>query len=536
MDKDSMNKDSKNKDSRSDDDKTKGILSGTKKPDGGMTEISNADNKSAEGKSRKRKKVVIDPEYEWESLHHKSIYMNKRNVNQNIAGKHGNPHKRGISHSGKAMLLFMLGMIGSVAFILICTYMGVKVKKVKSYVKETLIAKETVESTESESDLETTTSAESQNEETVIAEYMAPVKEIEDLDVIGGNGELVGFSFPSKYHKEWILMEREFENALEAAGYEAEFRYAAGISSEDNSQSGSSLDEMVKQQIADIRELQEKGAKVIFISPADVTSLELGKVLNDVKNSGIYVVAIDHVPMHTSGVNYLFGCDDYHVGESLGWHIVDELDLINASASDPKCIEIFTGDFTDETLYFLYPGLMDILFPYIDTGALVVGSGQFELEQVSVMDNDRQEAKDRMQSILTTVYGKKKLDAVICTNDVLAEGVSEAIVSSMRDGSYEGTMPVITGDGCDDSALDRIIQGRQSMSVFHNPLEYAYRGTELADALLHGEMPDITDSEMYQNGNIVVPAVELSPVIVTKYNYEDEIVNRGYLQTAVLVD
>ncbi len=529
-------------------------------------------NKDSKNKDSRRKKVVIDPEYEWESLQRKTIQMNKRNVNQNIAGKHRDAHKHEVSPSGKAMLLFMLGMIGSVAFILICTYMGVKVKKINSRVNETLITTEAYESKETEPASERET--DSQSEETLIAESMAPGRNIEDLDVIGGNGELVGFSFPSQYHKEWILIEKEFRKALEAAGYDTDFRYAeknslsettvaadksstvadtnsghadenpsgtgaanpAGISSENKSQKSISIDEIVKQQIADIRELQEAGAKVIFVGPADAASEELGKVLNDVRNSGIYVVALDHVPMHTNGVNYLFGCDDYHVGEAIGWHIVDELDLINASASEPKCIEIFTGDFTDETLYYLYPGLMDILFPYIDSGALVVGSGQFELEQVSVMDNSRQEAESRMQSLLSAVYDKRELDAVICTNDVLAGGVSDAIAGALRDGTYKGSMPIITGDGCDDSALDRILQGRQSMSVFHDPLQYAYRGTELVDQILHGEEPGITDSEMYQNGNIVVPVVELTPVIVTKENYQDVIVNRGYMQTAVLVD
>ena len=289
-------------------------------------------------------------------------------------------------------------------------------------------------------------------------------------------------------------------------------------------------------QISDIRELVDDGAKVIFVAPVDVTSYELGTVLNEVKNNGIYVVALDHVPMNTLGVNYLFGYDDYHTGETIGKYIVDKLELDKASKKEPKTVEIFTGDITDETLLFLYPGLMETLFPYIDNGSLVVGSGQLELEQVSVMDSSEQAAYARMQTMMDQVYRNKNLDAVICTDDVLAGGVSKAIVDAVLNKVYGGRMPVITGDGCDDAALDRILQGTQSMTILHEPRDYAYRGTELTDAIIHGGAVDVIDSEMYQNGKLVVPACELKPVVVTAENYEEKIVNKGYLLTSVLLD
>jgi putative multiple sugar transport system substrate-binding protein len=41
---------------------------------------------------------------------------------------------------------------------------------------------------------------------------------------------------------------------------------------------------------------------------------------------------------------------------------------------------------------------------------------------------------------------------------------------------------------------------------------------------------------MYQNGVLVVPAIELIPSYVTAENYEDMIVDTGYLHTQVLLD
>lgn|GEM_PF-1731855 len=490
---------------------------------------------TSESGSKKRKRVKVDPEYQWESLSHKPIHMNDRNVNQNIEDKHGISHKRERTGSGRDMLIFMLSMIGAVAFILFCTYIGLKIKGDRTGSSIETTAAETSMPGTTESAVESITDTRESITETSVAESVAPGEDIDALDVIGGNGELVGFSFPREYRKEWLLMQREFARALDAAGYEADFKYAVSVSA-GAAGTDTSLDDVVEQQIEDIKALQAEGASIIFVAPADVTSEALGQTLDSVKNSGTYVVALDHVPMHTNGVNYLFGCDDYSVGETLGWYLIDALDLTNATAEEPKCVEIFTGDMTDESLFFMYPGLMEMLFPYIDTGALVVGSGQFELEQVSTMDSSKTEAYERMQSLLANVYTQRNLDAVICTNDVLASGVSEAIEAAIRSGTYTGTVPVITGDGCEDAALDRILQGKQSMSVFHDPLQYAYRGTELVDAICHGTEPYITNTEMYQNGNFVVPLSGIEPVVITADNYDDVIVDRGYMQTAVLVD
>ncbi len=490
--------------------------------------------KPSNGGSKKRRRVRIDPEYQWESLSRKPIHMNDRNVNQNIKSKNGVSHKREKSGGGRAMIIFMLSMIGAVAFILFCTYVGLRFKVSGSNSEITEAVTSAIDSTEApmESDDETIGDI----TETTVVESVAPVGEIDDIDVIGGNGELIGFSFPYEYCREWTLIQKEFDSALTTSGYTADFKYAVSDSGDVESDLKTPLDDVVEKQIEDINALKSEGARIIFVDPADVTSESLGQVLNDVKNSGIYVIALDHVPMYTDGVNYLFGCDDYNVGEALGWYLINELDLMNVTSEVPKYVEIFTEDITDESIYFRYPGLMEMLFPYIDTGALVVGSGQLELEQVSTMDNSKTEAYERMQTLLANVYSTRTLDAVICTNDILASGVSEAITGAIESGTYTGAMPVITGDGCENGALDRILQGRQSMSVFHDPLQYAYRGTELVDAICHGIEPYVTDSEMYQNGNFIVPASTIDPVVVTADNYEEIIADRGYMQMEALID
>ncbi|WP_036611040.1 substrate-binding domain-containing protein [Oribacterium sp. P6A1] len=480
------------------------------------------DNDKTQNKLQSGKKTEKDhSEMHWESYN--PIRMNRRNVNQNIGEKKSFLHKLFKGSFIKPLCFFLAGIVAIAVFVFVCINIGNQFKKDRSEETATSAGETTKR-------VENVTIADTQ-EETVIAEFVFPEKEIKDLDIIGGSGEIIGFSFPDQSSKKWILLKKYFEDTMTNAGYNTEFRYAE-MTQADESDSG----DAVSQQISDIRELADEGAKIIFVAPVDVTSSELGSLLTEVKNSGIYIIALDHLPMNTSGVNYLFGYDDYHVGEAMGKYIVDKLELDKATTEAPRTVEIFTGDITDDTLLFLYPGLMETLFPYIDSGVLLAGSGQLELEQVSIMDGSEQAAYERMNTMMDQVYRTRNLDAVICTDDVIAGGVSKAIVEAVLRGTYGGRMPVITGDGCDDDALDRILQGTQSMSILHEPKEYSYRGTELTDAIIHGGAVDVIDSEMYQNGKLVVPACELKPVVVNADNYEDLIVKRGYLQTSVLLD
>ncbi|ETP71568.1 ABC-type xylose transport system, periplasmic component [Lachnospiraceae bacterium JC7] len=487
------------------------------------------DKENTQKKGQSRKRTEKDhSEMHWKSYN--PIRMNRRNVNQNIGEKQGTISKLFKGSFIKPLGFFLVGTVAIAVFIFACINIGKHFKKLRSEVAATK-AGETAENDE-------TVKLGDELEETVIAESVHPEKEIKELEVIGGNGELIGFSFPDQYSKKWILLKKYFEDTMTSAGYKTEFRYASATAMDDHPEEkeDSGMPDPVSQQISDIRELAEDGSKIIFVAPVDVASDELGDLLNEVKNNGTYVIALDHVPMNTSGVNYLFGYDDYHVGETIGKYVVEKLELESASAKDPKTVEIFTGDITDDTLLFLYPGLMETLFPYIDNGSLIVGSGQLELEQVSVADSSEEAAYERMRTMMDQVYRSKNLDAVICTEDVIAGGVSRAVTESVLQGIYGGGMPIITGDGCDDAALDRILQGTQSMSILHEPKEYAYRGTELTDAIIHGGAVDVIDSEMYQNGKFVVPACELKPVWVNAENYEEIIVKRGYLLTSVLLD
>ena len=88
---------------------------------------------------------------------------------------------------------------------------------------------------------------------------------------------------------------------------------------------------------------------------------------------------------------------------------------------------------------------MDVLQPYMDSGKLVVKSGQTTFEQVATANWDSEKAQNRMDTIIAGNYSDGTvLNAVLCSNDSTALGVENALASS-----YTGEYPIITGQDCD---------------------------------------------------------------------------------------
>ena len=65
-----------------------------------------------------------------------------------------------------------------------------------------------------------------------------------------------------------------------------------------------------------------------------------------------------------------------------------------------------------------------MLQPYIDSGKLVVKSGQTTFEQVATANWDSEKAQNRMDTIIAGNYSDGTvLNAVLCSNDSTALGV-----------------------------------------------------------------------------------------------------------------
>jgi putative multiple sugar transport system substrate-binding protein len=324
----------------------------------------------------------------------------------------------------------------------------------------------------------------------------------------------IGVSMPTQSLQRWNQDGDNMKKMLEEAGYAVDLQYGG--------------DNDIPTQVAQVENMITQGCKVLVIAAIDGASLT--ETLKAAKEAGIPVIAYDRLIMNSDAVSYYATFDNFQVGVMQGQYVEEALDLKNAAG--PFNIELFTGDPADNNATFFFSGAMSILQPYIDSGKLIVPSGQTTQAQVSTADWKSENAQTRMENIITSVgYSPKgvKLDAVMCNNDSTALGATNALVSV---GYTKDDIPIITGQDCDKANTKNLINGLQSMSVFKDTRTLASKVVGMVDALAKGGEPEINDTKTYDNGVGIVPSYLCAPVVCTVNNYKELLLDSGYYTEA----
>ncbi|PKA41330.1 multiple monosaccharide ABC transporter substrate-binding protein [Rhizobium sullae] len=319
---------------------------------------------------------------------------------------------------------------------------------------------------------------------------------------------MVGIAMPTKSSARWIDDGNNIVKQLEAAGYSTDLQYA---------------DDDIPNQLSQIENMVTKGAKVLVIAAIDGTTLS--DVLQKAHDSGIKVIAYDRLIRDSANVDYYATFDNFQVGVLQATSIVDALGLKDGKG--PFNIELFGGSPDDNNAFFFYDGAMSVLQPYIDSGKLVVKSGQTGMDKVGTLRWDAATAQARMDNLLSANYTDAKVDAVLSPYD----GLSIGIISSLKGVGYgtpDQPLPVVSGQDAEVPSVKSIIAGEQHSTVFKDTRELAKVTVAMVDAVMSGKEPEVNDTKTYDNGVKVVPSYLLKPVAVDKTNYEKVLVEGGY--------
>ena len=324
-------------------------------------------------------------------------------------------------------------------------------------------------------------------------------------------GQKVGVSMPTKDLQRWNQDGDNMKKQLEAAGYEVELQYASND---------------INTQVSQIENMITDGCSVLVIAAIDGESL--GTVLAQAKENNIPVIAYDRLIMNSDAVTYYATFDNYMVGTKQGQYIEEKLGLKDGKGG--YNMEIFTGDPGDNNAKFFYNGAMDVLKPYIENGQITVPSGGIDFDTVATANWASDAAQARMEAILASNYSNgTKLDAVLCSNDSTAFGVTNALVAG-----YTGDYPIITGQDCDIANVKNMIAGKQAMSIFKDTRDLAAKTVEMVDAILKGTEAPVNDKETYNNGVKVVDSYLCEPVFADVNNYKELLIDSGYYTEADL--
>ncbi|OAF10564.1 sugar ABC transporter substrate-binding protein [Bradyrhizobium centrolobii] len=318
----------------------------------------------------------------------------------------------------------------------------------------------------------------------------------------------VGIAMPTKSSARWIDDGNNMVKVLKERGYNTDLQYA-----EDD----------IPNQLSQVENMVTKGAKALVIAAIDGTTLS--DVLKQAKAKGITVIAYDRLIRGTPNVDYYATFDNFQVGVLQAESIVQGLGL--KEGKGPFNIELFGGSPDDNNAYFFYNGAMSVLKPYIDSGKLVVVSGQMGMDKVATLRWDGATAQARMDNLLSAYYGNKKVNAVLSPYD----GLSIGIISSLKGvgyGSADQPMPIISGQDAEVPSIKAMLRGDQYSTIFKDTRDLAKVTADMVDAALAGKQVAVNDTKTYENGVKTVPSYLLKPVVVYKDNWEKVLVDSGY--------
>jgi len=230
-------------------------------------------------------------------------------------------------------------------------------------------------------------------------------------------------------------------------------------------------------------------------------------------------------------VNYYVTFDNFEVGRIQAAYIEEALNL--KKESGPFNIELFAGALTDNNAIFFFDGAMSVLAPYIADGKLVVRSGRTDLSGIATPEWRASNAKARMAALLTEYYTDTELHAVLSPNDGLAVGIIEALKEGGF-GSDERPFPILTGQDSNITNVKAILNGEQGMTVFKDTRTLADRTFRMIDDLLLNKSPETNDSRTYHNNIKIVPTYMCKPVLVTRDNYKNVLIDSGYYELSDL--
>ena len=322
----------------------------------------------------------------------------------------------------------------------------------------------------------------------------------------------VGIAMPTQSSLRWISDGNELKAALEGKGYTVDLQFA-----EDD----------IPNQLAQIENMVTKGVKALVIASIDGTTLSA--VLQQAADAGIKVIAYDRLIRESANVDYYTTFDNFQVGVLQATSLVDGLKE-RFPDTKPWNVELFGGSPDDNNAFFFYDGAMSVLQPLIDAGDIVVKSGQQGMETVGTLRWDGAVAQARMDNILSANYSDGgRVDGVLAPYD----GLSRGIISSLRGvgyGSGDLAWPIISGQDAEAPSVKAIIAGEQYSTVYKDTRELAKVTADLVDTVISGGTPEGLDTSTYDNGVKVVPSVLLTPYSVDLTNYQELVVDSGYIK------
>src|SRR5438876_2503922 len=297
----------------------------------------------------------------------------------------------------------------------------------------------------------------------------------------------IGFSMDTLKEERWQRDKQLVEQRSKEVGASLDVQVANG-------------DDAVQTKQAD--NMLTKGVDVLIVAPHNGEIA--APIVEAAHRKGVPVIAYDRLIRDSDVDLYLS-----HQVEKIG-----EMQAEYALKHVPKGNYVLIGGSpTDYNAILLRKGQMNILKPAIDRKDIKIISEQFAREWKA------EEALRITEDALTRTGNK--VQAIVASNDGTAGGA----VSALEAAGLAGKV-LVTGQDAQKDAVQRIVKGTQTMTIYKPIQPVAFGAVDAAIKLARKQAVDAP--EKINNGKKEVPAILIPAIAVDKSNVDSTVIKDGY--------
>jgi len=244
-----------------------------------------------------------------------------------------------------------------------------------------------------------------------------------------------------------------------------------------------------------------KGVDMLVISPVNMDTI--APIVNEAKKAGIPVIDFDRL-MNNCKPDIFIGFDNDIIGDAIAEYAAKRIPKGNYA--------LICGDPRDNNAVVYREGYYRVLQPYIDRDDIKVVVDQYcenwdGSVALKIAENALTETNNNIQVFLSQY-----------------DGLSNGCIQALKEQGLVGKV-LVTGQDAELPALQRIVQGEQTMSIWKSSEEMAKLGADTIKMMLEGKMPKT--NRVLNNGVADIPTILLNVIAVDKDNMIDTIIAAG---------
>ncbi|CAN5469647.1 D-xylose ABC transporter substrate-binding protein [soil metagenome] len=257
-------------------------------------------------------------------------------------------------------------------------------------------------------------------------------------------------------------------------------------------------------QANDVDNLLTQNVDALVIVPHDAT--QAASMVEKAKAQGIPVISYDRL-INSDKIDLYVSHQVPVIGRKIAEYALQKV---------PKGNYVMVyGASTDNNAAIMKKEQLAVLQPAIDRGDIVIKANQF------ITDWKPVEALNFVENALT--QNNDNIQAIVVSNDGMAGGAVAALEKRGLTGKV-----LVTGQDAQKDALQRIAQGKQTMTVYKPIIPLANAAVEAAIKLAKKE--SLSDAKPFKNDALGkdVPAILLEVQVVDKDNLMQTVIKDGY--------